>query len=154
MDSNPALPNPPADEAQARLERLVILTGRLTELIRREIAIFRAGRPRDAALLADEKATLSGQYSREMAAFKHDQAGLARLTPAQKKTLQTATAAFRATLTELSDVLSRVRRVSEGIIQAIADDLKAHRTNPVGYGTTAAATAPNALQPLALNRVV
>src|SRR5262245_33628115 len=108
----------PTDETSARLERLVILTRRLTDLILRETAIFRTGRPADVQDLADEKATLSGQYTREMTAFKRDAAGLTRLSPPQKSELRDATATFRTALTELSDVLARVRRVSEGIVHA------------------------------------
>ncbi len=146
--------HPTTDAADERLERLVILTQRLTNVIRKEIQIYRSRRPREAAGLAAEKDTLSAQYNREMSAFKNDQAGLARLSQESKAHLKAVTASFREALTELSDVLGRVRRVSEGIIQAIAADVQSRRATPVGYGTNAAPPAPGGPIPLALNKII
>ena len=144
------------EEADLRFDELSLVTERLTKMIRNEIKVLKAGRPSELEAYGEEKAGLSASYARLSAALKRDREVLKSVSQERRTALKAVTTDFRNALEELEKRLSRARHLSEGMIRAIADDLSASQSQPVGYGVKAAPTAPGPARPqtIALNRVV
>jgi hypothetical protein len=144
------------NDADRRIEQLILLTERLTACTERECEILRVKRPRDMAPIHEEKSKIAAAYAREIAQMRRDKSLVAGAQPELTAKLKDTTARFRASLDSLSRSLSRVRRISEGMIRAIADEMQAKEASPVGYGRSAEPPAPRAAKPatLSLNQVV
>jgi hypothetical protein len=143
-------------DADQRIEQIILLTERLTDCTERECEILRLKRPRDMAPVHEEKSKIAAAYAREIAQLRRDKALAATAQPELTAKLKDTTARFRAALEDLSRHLGRVRRISEGMIRAIADDLQSKDASPVGYGEGASPPPARAAKPatLALNQVV
>jgi hypothetical protein len=146
---------PKQSDADQRIEQLILLTERLTDCTERECEILRLKRPRDMAPVHEEKSKIAAAYAREIAQLRRDKMLPAAARPELAAKLKDTTARFRAALDELSRHLGRVRRISEGMIRAIADEMQSKDASPVGYGESAAppSRAPKPAT-LALNQVV
>jgi flagellar biosynthesis/type III secretory pathway chaperone len=146
----------PKSEADLRLEELMLITTRLTQLTEEEIEKLETRRPREIETLVEQKAQLAAQYARLGQTLKRDQDSIKTAAPELRKALKEATKRFQKTLDELTGRLDRIREISEGLVRAIATDASQRRATPVGYGKTAAPPEPLSQPPmyLAFNRVV
>jgi len=144
------------EEADLRYDELTVVTERLTRIVHAEAKILKARRPREMEAYSEEKAALSANYARLSTLMKRDREILKAVSPERRAKLKAATAEFRTALEDLEARLARARHLSEGLIRAIAEDLSASQTQPVGYGVKAAptSTGPARPQAIALNRVV
>lgn len=109
------------EAAAAKLERLLAMTARLTTALTMDVASLEQGRPREFKLIEPEFQRLASIYEREAASFTRREM---ESLPAEKR------AAYVASVKTLGDLLkqqqrllTRVRRVSEGMIRAVADEL-------------------------------
>lgn len=143
-------------DADQRIEQIILLTERLTDCTERECEILHSQRPRDMAPVHEEKSKIAAAYAREIAQLRRDKALPGAAGPELTAKLKDTTARFRAALDELSRHLGRVRRISEGMIRAIADEMHSKETAPVGYSQSAAPPPPLNPKPatIALNQVV
>ncbi len=146
----------PKSEADLRLDELMLITTRLTELTEEEIEKIETRRPREIELLIEQKAMLAAQYARLGQSLKRNQDLIKTASPELRKALKEATKRFQKVLDELTHKLERVREISEGLVRAIATDAAQRRATPVGYGKTAAPPTPLSQPPmyLAFNKVV
>lgn len=143
------------DDANEHVEEVIILTGRLTALVEREIAAVKAQKPQELECLTTERNELSAHYGRAVARLKRDKDMAKTADPARRLELKRLTERFRQLLDELADALARIRRISEGLVRAIAEEVTSKRAQPVGYSKNAIAPAAYAKPPaIALNRVV
>lgn len=109
------------DTAAAKLERLLAMTGRLITALTMDVASLEQGRPREFKLIEPKFQRIASLYEREAAG----------LTPHEMESLPAEPrAAYVASVKQLGDLLkqqqrllTRVRRVSEGMIRAVADEL-------------------------------
>ena len=108
-------------EAAAKLERLLAMTARLTTALTMDVAALEQGRPREFKLIEPEFQRMASLYEREAAGFTRREM---ESLPEEKR------AAYVGSVKQLSDLLkqqqrllTRVRRVSEGMIRAVADEL-------------------------------
>ena len=124
-------------ETSGLLSSLVALTERLTALITRENTLLRQREPRQLNKFHDEKIRLTDLYTREMAALRRNDGVLDGARPEDIASLKQVTASFRKALAEHNSIVGALKSVTEGMIQAIADEVT-KRNNPVqGYGTDA-----------------
>ncbi len=126
--------------AEARIKDLIHLTRRMREWIEAETALLKDHRPQELAGRAEEKSRLIAAYTRDMAAAKKDAPSLKGAPKALLDALRKETGLFRAALKEHEGLLGRLRRVSEGLIKSIADEVARKRATQLGY--TAAGAAP------------
>jgi hypothetical protein len=141
-----------ANDAADRVEQLVILTERLTELIAAQAQAFEERRPQDAAELLEETSRLANLYRHESARVRADQ-GLVRSAPLSARTrLVRATEAFDAVLARQGRAIEAARTVTEGLVKCIADEVAAQRTKGVAYGATGVQTTSVAATAITLNR--
>jgi len=134
-------PEAPANaSANERVDQLILLTDRLTAMIRRETEAFEARRPQDVAATVSETARLANIYRLESARLKQDPSVLKLATEGRRRALVTATRAFDTALTRHGQVLAAARTITEGLVHAIAKEVIANRAKPVGYTSRARST--------------
>jgi len=142
----------PAD----RVEQLILLTERLSKIIDQETTILETRRPRELEPLKEEKTKLAALYAQEIRAIAADRSLVSGVAPALTDRLKTFTKAFEEKAAKQKAALERARRLTEGAIKALADDV-AKRSRPFeGYGGGLASSLANTPRPtsLTLNEVV
>lgn len=140
-----------AEMASLRIQRLLNLTEGLTQRLDNEMALVRAHRAADMAAGMAETAELANQYRRESAQIKADPSLIASASMDEKKALIAATEAFDEILARHSETVEAARRISEGIVRAIATDVASNRALGTGYGSSGHAAQGDG-RAVALNR--
>jgi hypothetical protein len=135
-----------AEDATDRVEQLVMLTDRLTQLVADQAKAFEEHRPHDVAEQLEEASRLANIYRHESARVRADPSLIASAPLEQRTRLVRATEAFDAVLARQGRALAAAKHVTEGLVMAIADEVAAHRDRNTTYGLsgktpTAAATA-------------
>jgi hypothetical protein len=141
-----------AADAADRVDQLIILTERLTDLIAAQAQAFEQHRPQDAAVGMDEIGRLANLYRHESARVKADPTLIAGVTPAARAALVRATEAFDAVLARQGRAVEAARTVTEGLVKCIADEVAAQRTQGSTYSASGAQTAPGAATAITLNK--
>lgn len=142
-----------AADAHDRVEQMIILTERLTELVAKEAQAFEARRPQDAAEHQAETSRLANLYRHESMRIRANPKLVADAPLELRTRLVRATEAFDAVLARQGRALEAAKTVTEGIVRAIADEVAAQRSSAGGYGPGAAATpATGAATAITLNK--
>lgn len=136
----------PAD----RVEQLITLTERLTELLKQDAADFEARRPHLAAVRAEENARLANLYRHESMRVKRNPDLIAGAPPARRQHLTQATEAMERVLRRHAGALEAMKTVTEGLVKAVADELAGQRATSTSYGPGAKTVTPAAS--IALNK--
>ena len=132
-----------AHDAADRVEQLGVLTRRLTDLLAAEAAAFEARRPQDVAAGSEETVRLANLYRHESARIKADPGLIAEAPLAARRTLMETTQAFEAVLARHGRALAAAKTVTEGIVQAIAEEVVAARKARTPYGADGRTPAPD-----------
>ncbi len=141
--------------AEARIRDLILLTRRMREWIEAETALLKDRRPQELVSRAEDKSRLIAAYTRDMAAAKKDASSLKGAPKTLLDALRKETSHFRAALKEHEGLLTRLRRVSEGLIKSIADEVARKRATRLGYTAEGAAPRiPVTANAIALNSVI
>lgn len=126
----------PADAA-VRVDQLIAMTERLTELIAAEARAIEQQKPQELAIIRDESVRLVHAYRERCAQIGGDPQ-LAMAAPLERRRrLVQATEAFDAVLARQRRAIVAATKVTEGIIRAIAAEVVALRPQGAGYGPTA-----------------
>lgn len=133
-----ATPNPAAAQ---RVEELITLTGRLTDLIGAECRAFETHRPHEAAATLEETSRLANVYRHESMKIRADKTLLDGAPLERRRALMRATEAFDAVLARHGRALAASKTITEGIVKAVADETVRNRNTGAGYGANAQATA-------------
>ena len=137
--------------AAQRIRQLVDLTKALTARLAEETRAFEAQRPQDAAASLPKTQELANLSRRDSAHVKANPALIASAPAADKAALLKATEAFETVLARHSRAVDAARRISEGLMQAIAQEVAAARTPASAYGAGGQANAGDG-RAFALNR--
>ncbi len=132
-----------AHNAEDRIDQIIILTERLTDMIAAETRAFEANRPQDVAATVGETAKLANIYRMESARLKQDPALLHKADLKQRVALVRATEAFDAVLARHGRVLESAKSITEGLVQAIAKEVASTRVKAAGYTDLGRATPVN-----------
>ena len=122
-----------AETAGDRVEQLILLTERLTELVALEAQAFENRRPQDAALHVGETSRLANVYRHESAKVRANPQMVATASLAQRPRLIRATEAFDAVLARQGRALEAAKTVTEGLVRAIAEEVANQRQKGVSY---------------------
>lgn len=141
-----------AESPTDRVEQLVALTERLTDLVAREAAAFEARRPQDAAGFVDETARLANIYRHESARIRANPDLVAGAPADHRRRLMRATEAFDAVLARQGRAIEAAKTVTEGLVRAIADEVASQRQQTSSYGPGAMTHAPAAATAITLNQ--
>jgi hypothetical protein len=142
-----------AKDAAERVDQLIILTERLTDVIGRQAQCFELHRPQDAASLMEEAARLANLYRHESARVKADN-GLIQEAPVElRRKLVAATETFDGVLERHGRALNAAKFVTEGLVRTIAEEVASQRDQLSSYGPSARApVAAGAATAITLNR--
>lgn len=116
-----------------RVEQLIILTERLTEIILREIGFLKDRRPSELKEFENEKTKLARIYSHEMQLINKQRGLIEGVKAELMKLLKSATAAFRNALAQHSAILTSARSITEGMVKSIAEQVAAKRNPVIAY---------------------
>ncbi|WP_309090299.1 flagellar basal body protein [Phenylobacterium sp.] len=141
-----------AQDPQDRVEQLILLTERLTELVAEQAAAFEQRRPQDAAAKLDETSRLANLYRHESARVRAQPALVSAAPVALRTRLVRATEAFDAVLARQGRAIEAARTVTEGLVKAIAEEVAAQRTKGVSYGASGRASGDGTATAITLNR--
>lgn len=142
-----------ANDAEDRAEQLILLTKRLTDLIERETALFKARRPLEAAPFRDEKAKLANLYRQETARVAREPALVAGARPETRAALADASKRLNAILEDHRQALEALQEISEGLVKSIAAYVAEIRGGDAAYGPAGARRTPAAASSaITLNR--
>ncbi|MDB5422949.1 MAG: flbY [Phenylobacterium sp.] len=128
-----------AEDSADRVDQLILLTERLTELVALEAQAFEARRPQDAALYVEETSRLANLYRHESARVRANPGLVAGAPLSQRTRLIRATEAFDAVLARQGRALEAAKTVTEGLVRAIAEEVANQRQKGVSYGADATA---------------
>jgi hypothetical protein len=142
-----------ADNALDRAEQLLALTERLTHLVQLETDLIRARAPGPATEHAEEQARLTNLYRQEMSRIAQNKQLLEGLPSSVTAKLRAKTATLQDALATHALEVSALKQLSEGLFQAMAEEVSRTKSGPAGYnaggGYRAASAAPVAI---AVNR--
>jgi len=141
-----------ADNAADRAEQLIAISERLTQLILAETSRIEARAPSAGPEATAEKERLANVYRLEMARIQEDHTLLAGAPGATLSRLKQASAALRAALGAHEIALGAVKAVSEGLCQAIAEEIAGQHAAVRPYARDGARTRVSGPQPMALDR--
>lgn len=141
-----------ATDAADRVEQLIVLTERLTELVALDAQAFEQRRPQDAGQNLEETSKLANIYRHESARVRANP-GLVSGAPLEQRTrLIRATEAFDAVLARQGRALEAAKTVSEGLVRAIAEEVASQRQSGTGYGRGGAAAPQPSATAITLNK--
>ncbi|MDI7774802.1 flagellar basal-body protein FlbY [Asticcacaulis sp. EMRT-3] len=123
-----------AQNGSERARQLLALTVRLGERLERETLSLEAHRPQDIAVEVEETRHLSNLYRHESMRIKASPDLLDGMSDAEKTSLRNATELFQTRLKRYEHAVNAARRVTEGIITAVASDINAKRNRSATYG--------------------
>jgi hypothetical protein len=141
-----------ADDAKDRAEQLLLITTRLTALITEETRRIEAREAPLAGADADEKTRLANAYRLELARIKQNHGLIEGAAPETLTRLRQSTVALHETLDAHELALNAVKLVSEGLVQAMAEEVVRQRGDGVNYGASGELVAPGGLGPAVLDR--
>jgi hypothetical protein len=136
-----------------RVEQLVLLTDRLTDLIAQQAQAFESRRPQDAAALLEETTRLANLYRHESGRVRADPRLIAGAAKDARTRLVRATEAFDAVLARQGRAIEAARTITEGLVKCIADEVAKVRSQGATYGAAGRQGAtPTAATAITLNK--
>lgn len=141
-----------AHDPQDRVEQLILLTERLTELIAEQAAAFEQRRPQDAAAKLEETSRLANLYRHESTRVRAQPELISSAPVALRTRLVRATEAFDAVLARQGRAVDAARTVTEGLVKAIADEVAAQRSKGISYGASGRTSTTGTATAITLNR--
>jgi ferric-dicitrate binding protein FerR (iron transport regulator) len=132
-----------AENPADRVDQLIILTERLTELVAGQALAFEQHKPQEAARFVEETSKLANLYRHESARVRANPALLAGAPLAERSRLTRATEAFDAVLARQARSLEAAKIVTEGLVRAIAEEVATQRQQGAAdaYGPSGERTA-------------
>lgn len=127
-----------ANDARDRVEQLLLVTDRLRALIAEETRRVEARQPPLDGAEAEERNRLANAYRLELARIKHEPALVAGAPPQSLALLRTRTEQLNAVLADHEAALGAIKLVTEGLVQAMADEIARQGSAAQGYGARGA----------------
>lgn len=140
-----------AEDARDRVEQLLLATDRLRALIVEETRRIEARQPPLDGADAEERNRLANAYRLELARIKHDPALIEGAPPQSLALLRTSTEHLNAALADHEAALGAIKLVTEGLVQAMADEIARQRSGAQNYGARGA-LSPRPAAPAVLDR--
>lgn len=141
-----------ADDAGDRVEQLSLVTERLTAQIADETRRLRGREAPLAGPDADEKNRLVNTYRLELTRIKQDPSLIASAPSHLHARLRSATLALQEALAAHEIELGALRFVTEGLVQAMAEEVARQRSGSRSYGATGGVEAPTGPSPALIDR--
>ena len=137
-------------------EKLVKITVKLTDLIKRETSFLNAHRTKDAKALHGEKSRLMAEYRETLNNLQVNEHLLGPKDSKERQYIKSITEPFREALREHARIVLRMKAVTEGLIKSVGEEVKKKNPTVSGYSKTAAFATTQNQRPtsLSLNQVI
>jgi hypothetical protein len=140
------------EDAAERIDQLILLTERLTNLVADQAQAFESRRPQDAVVHIEETGRLANLYRHESSRIRGNPDLISGAGLAQRQRLRRATEAFDAVLARQARAVGAVKIVTEGLVRAIAEEVASQRHKGASYGPGALQTPTAAATAITLNK--
>jgi hypothetical protein len=140
------------EDAAERVEQLIALTERLTNLVAAQAKSFEARRPQDAAVYVEETGRLANLYRHESARIRGNISLISSAERSQRLRLTRATEAFDAVLARQARAVGAMKTVTEGLVRAIAEEVASQRHRGSSYGSGGLQTPTTGATAITLNK--
>jgi vacuolar-type H+-ATPase subunit F/Vma7 len=141
-----------ANDGKDRAEQLLLLTDRLIEYIAEETRRIDAREPPLEGAAADEKNRMANAYRLELARIKQDRTLLEGAPQTVLDQLKKRTTALHEHLAQHEMALGAVKLITEGLVQAMAEEIARQRGGAAGYGAQGTPQAPVGPIPTIIDR--
>jgi hypothetical protein len=141
-----------AEHAKDRAEQLLLLTDRLSALVAQEADRMEARLPLLQGAEAEEKARLANAYRLELARIEQEPELIKAAPKPLLDTLKKRTVALNDALARHDTALGALKLVSEGLMQAMAEEVARQRSRSDNYTANGALNAPGGPRPAILDR--
>jgi hypothetical protein len=141
-----------ADDATHRVEQMLLLSERLAALVEEDTRRIDARLPLQEGAPAEEKARLANAYRLELARIKQDPSLVEGAAPELLTQLRARTLSLQQILAAHEGALAALKLVSEGLVQAMAEEVVRQRSGDLHYGARGALASPASPAPAVLNR--
>jgi hypothetical protein len=126
-----------SDAAKAKIERLILLTDRITESLAADVRSLESGNAKALRSVEASFQQLMANYAREAQGV--NVSVLKPVAPELRDKLIRSAKTMNDLLARHQRMITRVRSASEGIIQSIAREVERRQTSQRSYGRTPAA---------------
>ena len=140
-----------SDVAKSKIDRLILLTGRLSEMLGADIKALETGGVKSLNSVEHSFQQLMLAYTREAASM--NAAAIKSVAPELRQKLMQSAKAMNDLLARHQRLVTRVRNASEGMIQAIAKEVERRQTSQRVYARVPAAR-PQAAGAMVYNSVI
>ena len=141
-----------ADHAKDRVEQLLLLTDRLAALVAQEAERMEARLPLLEGAEAEEKNRLANAYRLELARVQQEPDLIKSAPKPLLDALKKRTVALNEALARHEAALNAMKVVSEGLVQAMAEEVARQRSRSDNYTANGALNAPAGPRPAILDR--
>jgi thioesterase domain-containing protein len=141
-----------ADDARDRAEQLLLITERLSAMVAEETRRIDAREPPMEGAEADEKNRLANAYRLELARIKQEPSLIQAAPQPLLQKLRARTEALHAHLAKHELSLNAVKIISEGLVQAMAEEIVRQRNSAANYSAQGAHTTPVSPTPAVVDR--
>lgn len=142
-----------ANDAADRVEQLIALTARLSDLVAKEAAAFGARDFKAADAAREEAAPLANLYRQETAKITADPNSVAAAPAARRAALAQATEKLHGVLDAHAKSVAALRELTDGLVRSIADYVAHERAAQTGYGPGGAQSQARAGSAITLNKL-
>ena len=126
-----------------RVQRLIDLTERLSAVIETENELLSTRRPREIGPCQPEKSRLAAAYAEEIRAVAADRNRYRGAGESLISKLKEITGDFEEKASHQRALIEGVKRVSEGVVKAVAEEVRAAQPRAAGYGQKGPTPAQN-----------
>jgi hypothetical protein len=120
-----------SDGAKAKVERLILLTDRIAEMLTADVKSLESGNAKALRSIEASFQQLMASYAREAASASA--AVLKTVSPELRQKLMQSAKAMNDLLARHQRLVTRVRNASEGMIQAIAKEVERRQVSQRSY---------------------
>lgn len=144
------------EAAQALCNRLLETSAELVDILERETALLKQGKPSQTGALYLRKAALNAILTRDMSAFRRDVEFITMAAPDEISTLKERHGQLQKSINANQDALIAMKAVSESLLHTIAAKASAQVSGPEVYGNDAgvSSTAPGRPAAISVNTVL
>ena len=140
-----------ATDINDRVDQLIALTKRLTELMTTETADLKARKLDASSQDWEEKECLAHTYRMEMTDMARNPDVVVKADSALRKELFETVRRFQEVLAEHNRALTAMREVTEGLVENIAREVAVETSGPRSYGTTGRMSGKTRASGIAVN---
>ncbi len=143
-----------AHNAEDHAEQMIVLSRRLKGLVLRETELFEARTPHEVIAFIDEKNTLATTYRLETARIAKTPSLMAEASAKLRTILRDETLSLDKALKRNNAAAGMVRKLTEGLVHAIADEAANTRSSMIAYGANGRVNKDATAIAITLNRQV